>query len=309
MNDLAVNGLPHLVLPDEAILLIPPEGWRLGVGEQEPFLHADGAFVEGWDAAVDLQLGRSVRLSEDSFERLGLVAEQTTLRLRVLCETGRGRSRFVLADREMKRPGLVELILTLPGHVLCRDISLTVQLVLGNSSDAVTPLAADASGARLWQQRTRYVLEGGKARLPMTVVSFESHFPEFSNALFHVELASDATILDLESALLVYLNTDVPGFVEAVGQGKPVAELLLWGGVIRRVLAHCIEPLTDAVLDDLLPDCLGRSLLDWVHGAFGGMSLNAVRELMRERPSVFEARLDSWSARGREFFAAEEKTR
>jgi hypothetical protein len=289
--------LPHLVLADADVTCEPSDGWSvvddalIGAGS----VLRDGDLVESWDALKPLHLARTVTPPPDIAQRLGLDPDTARFAVIVVGTTGRGMHRTLLCSIELHGARAPLRLEVRPrGDHLLRDLNLSTGVVLVDPGVGGAPLAPSAKGARIWEDVVRFQLEGGRARLPMEVLSFRSTpaFRSFENALFHVHVAADEG-LAIEQAILVHLNSDQPAFVSRVVAREPVATAFLWDGIVRQtlreVLAHEMTP-TDARLGDTLDGTARR----WLEMAFRGRSIDEVANLARERPAEFDAMVESW---------------
>ena len=179
---------------------------------------------------------------------------------------------------------------------LLRDLQVTTKIVVVDSGEAAGALAPTRKGARVWDDAIRVQLEGGRARLPMEVLSFKETpaFRPFENALFHVHVRGDNDT-EVEQGLLVQLNADHPTFVAQVESGGVVATAMLWDGVVRRVMR---EVIAQEILGagPFIKGTLGELAERWTTQAFQGMSPDSIAKMATERPAEFDAVLASWSS-------------
>jgi len=290
--------MPYRILRPGDVHASPCDGWMLRFADNEgqARLVGDGDVVESWDYLRPFTLSRTLRFAAEVPELLGLPRD-TTFRLLVLLTTGRGLHRRLVHSEDFGIPHEpLNVAIQLDSRRLCRDLTLAALLSLASPVASSDPIVPAEPGARLWEHTVKLELEGGRSRLPMEVVSFRHAFAGqgFEQALVHVEMVPYPE-LDLEDAVLVYLNADFPAFVDAVQQTEPTAEAMLWEAVLQRLLR-------DALLDEAFfanpsyaPGSLGANLARWIQQAFPSMPLSEVAQLLTRDSSRFDATIQSWA--------------
>lgn len=298
-------ALPHLALQASDVKCDPADGWRVTDLSSTSLgaILRDGDLVESWDASRPLDLVRTVTLPSDTAMRLGLDPGTARFALLVVGTTGRGMYSTVLCRVDVTGPGPYQLQVRPRGDHLLRDLQLSTAVVLVDAGTSPSSLAPSARGSRIWEDLTRFQLEGGRARLPIEVLSFRSTaaFRDFQDALFHVHVAGDGD-LEIEQGLLVHLNSDHPGFVSRVVTREPMATAVLWDGIVRQVLR-------EAIAQDLTPGesatgTLGATASRWMELAFAGRGVDEITNLAGERPADFDAIVESWTGAVRRLFSS-----
>lgn len=301
--------MPYLTLRPDDIIAMPANGWLVRFSDSDAPAREvlDGVVLESWDYLRPITIFRSFQFAAETSTHLG-VPPDTRYRLVVLASTGRGLHRRVVHDAEFSIPHQpLAVSAELDGKGLCRDLQLTALLSLAAPVADPPSFAPSDPGARIWEHRVTIALEGGRSRLPIEAVSFRQAFAGhgFEHALYHVEVLPYPE-LDLEEAVLVYLNADYPGFLDAVQQSEAVAESMLWEAVLQRLLR-------DALLDDTFfaapsytEGSLGANVSRWLRQAFPTMSLTEVTQLLKRDSSRFDATIQSWSLATPRLFRREE---
>jgi len=298
--------LPYLVLRAHDVRADPADGWILIGAEANASLTVlrDGDVVESWDGLSHLALRRTFRLPDDAAARLGLSPEATRFCLVITAVTAGGLLREILFTQDFGAELQVLNVTVRPDSGrLVRELCLASHLVITSAAAAGNPLAPLLAGSRIWEDSFRFQLESGKGRIPMETLSFRAAFQGqgFDDALFHIEFAPYPE-LDVEETVRVYLNSDIPSFVDAAELRDPAASAMLWNGVVRRLIASVImeDTLTD---DEVYPEgSMGANLRRWLTQAFPAMNLPAIKALAISTPSTFEAMLDSWTGLGCDAF-------
>lgn len=301
-------ALPYRVLRADAVQTSPPCGWLLdgaSTGLPNQVL-ADGQVIESWDYLRPLTFTRSFTFPADLHQRLGL-PDRTRFLLVIVAATGPGLVRSASFQREFgDEENVVDAVVRLDSSQLARHVTLTSIVSPAATVTSDDLLAPGVPGARIWEDSVDLQLEDGRGRIPLEMVSFRASFAGsgFEHALFHVEVAPYPE-LGVEETVRVYLNGDVPAFVDAVQKRQPAAETLLWDAVLRRLVALAVhdEMLAPGVSYD--PGTLGANLLRWMDQAFPSMPLDQVRALARSDISRFEAILQSWALLAERLFSIE----
>jgi hypothetical protein len=296
--------LPHRVLLATDVSTTPSDGWRFRVdstGESIVVRHGDR--LESWDALAALHLSRSFAVVPDGLKRLGLPAE-STLHVTSSVSTARGLWREICARTELPMDGSAVTLEVQPkGDHLAGELRVSTNIVLVNAGSAPDPLAPSIPGSRVWEDSIRVQLEGGRARLPMEVLSFRSTpaFRPFEKALFHVHVTGDPST-EVEQGLLVHLNSDHPTFVSGIEAKDPVATGILWDGIVREILRELMA-------QDLIEEeparrgTLGELTRRWLQQSFPGLSATAIATMASERPAEFDACITSWCGTLQRVFA------
>ena len=288
--------LPYTVLQPGHVTCSPADGWRLQFDSTtESIILRDRDLLESWDALASIRLFRSVGVPPNSLECLGLSPHSARLCVVVTVATGRGLLREVVQQVDLPQGcGTVSLEFSPKSDHLLRDLQISTKIVVVEIGEAALPLAPAQKGARVWEDSIRVQLEGGRARLPMEVVSFRDTpaFRPFESALFHVQVSGDSDT-EVEQGLLVHLNGDHPTFISRVESGDVIATALLWDGVVREVMR---EVLAQELVDDgpSMKGTLGELAWRWASQAFQGQSPAAIVRIANERPSEFDAVIASW---------------
>lgn len=288
--------LPHSVLSAADVVGSPTDGWHLNPeAALESTVLRDGDRLQSWDALAPLRLFRSIAVASDWAEKLGLCQETSRLRVVVIGSTGRGIYREVLQQSDIPAEASPLVLDVQPrSDRLLRNLQITTSIVVVSVGADSGPLAPATKGARVWEETIRIHLEGGRARLPMEVVSFRHTpaFRAFANALFHVHVTGDSST-DVEQGLLVHLNADCALFVSNIEAGEEIATAVLWEGVVREVLCELVA---QDLIDDERPTSgtLGELATRWSQQAFPGLRPSTLAKLARERPAEFDAVIGSW---------------
>jgi hypothetical protein len=253
--------------------------------------------LTSWDTGLRFTLHRRLWILPEADATLGLVDSGATFRVVTRLETARGLRSTIVDDRRIVPgvEGAADITVSPDSAELSQDLTLVSTILFEGADAVVSPLAPQAIGSRLWEDRWTAKIEGGKARLPLELASFSKTFPGWaiSDALFHVDIA-DYPELDFEQAVCVYLNTDHPDFVNAVEGGKSAETAFLWDGVIRRVISAGIGSAFESPV--AWPEgSLGAQSGMWIASIFHGQPSSAVAALLKENSSLFEAKIQSWA--------------
>lgn len=292
---------PYLSLARGDVIQEPSDGWRLIPPSGDTSIIEDRSAIPGWDQNYRFQLTRSFRFPDDLLSTLHLPRD-SRLELVVRMTTA-GSSLATVVAREVLTTGRLDIAVSPDSATLSRAIHLESRLVLAEAGTRPPALAANEAGSVLWSSHWRARLEGGRARLPMETVAFSTdpRWSTYPRALFHVDVATDPSV-DSEEGLCVYLNADFPAFVQAVESDDAVARTLLWEAVVRRCIAASLVLEVDD-REALVPDSLGDHLRRWRDGVFPGHSAAAIRNILLDEPSRFEAAVQDWVAQAASLYA------
>ncbi len=288
---------PYRQIRATSIVCEPEAGWELEVRGTSAMLEDDAPFPD-WDASLAFALKRRFCFRETALSDLGISdpdAIQFQLVVRMMTAGKLSSSVPVQLDLNGRLFQPIDVRISPEAGKLTRDMTLETVIAVTGTAGIVDPLVPTLLGSRVWEDRWRVRLEGGRARLPFEIFDFEAAYLGLgmANALFHVEVADDAE-LDFEQAVCVSLNSRFATFIAAVERLDPVATAVLWDAVLRRVLVEGIGNGFDTGAH--YPDAsLGIQWTRWFGQAFPGESIDSVQRLLMEQPSRFEARIQSWS--------------
>jgi len=292
---------PYLSLREDDVTADPASGWMLEVAGRHSTVINSGSPIEGVDQLLAFSLARTFTFPDDLRGRIGL-ADSSRLSLIVRMLTGNGLYSRIIARKEVDT-SVVRVAVTPDRAVLCKVLRIDTQLVLDSPGPSHSELAPRHPGSVVWALRWIARLEGGRSRLPIETVSFsaDSRWSSQSRALAHVDVSIDPYV-DFEDGICVYLNGDFPLFVEGVARDERAALALLWEAVIRRVIVSFLWSQT-GIEDPFGPDSLGRQAERWCAGAFPGRSMDALKRMALEEPSLFEAHIQDWVGIAAELYA------
>lgn len=288
--------LPYRVLRRDTVRPMSP-GWDVVVEGRVRQTVADGEPLEGWDAKSGFMLVREFEFVRDPARELGLRQATSCCELVGSIATGKGLQQEVIF-REPVPPGngsRVRVELAPRSDGLANDIQITTGVYLTAALRREDALSPWAPGHRLWEESTRVRLEGGAARLPMYEVSFTEAFPgdKVELAEFRV-FALEEPELDLEYAVMVFLNAQHQDFIaDLLGPGSP-AERRLWSGIIRQLLTAALLRETHAEPGAHAEGSLGAAVLRWAGQIWPSLDLGGVRSMALTDYPTFEAQIESW---------------
>ena len=190
---------------------------------------------------------------------------------------------------------VVEVELAPDSRWLSKDIRVVCSVVVASTHGDLGTLSPVHPGSRVWTQVWSTKLEGGRARLPVEVVSFgrQLHDLAIPNALLYVSVADDPK-LEFEQAVCVYLNADHPRFVADFERGEGATTALVWGAVVRQVLSAGLSEAFDDEDEVLSEDTFGAQLDVWIKAIFPGESRRSLGAMRKDSPGLFEGRIQSW---------------
>lgn len=288
---------PYRQFRPESVACEPRGGWEVEARGETKTLE-DGAPFSDWDASLVFALKRRFHFNETALLDLGVVdPEAICLQLVVRMATAGNLSSSVPFRLDLPRQAFqpVDVRISPVLGKLSRDLTLETSIVVLRTIGVTDPLVPSVPGSRIWEDQWRVRLEGGKTRLPFEILDFEDSYRGFGlmDALFHVDVADDPE-LEFEQGVCVSINSRFETFVSAVERLEPVATALLWDAVLRRVLVAGIGNGFDFRGQYPEPS-VGAQWVRWFGQAFPGESIESAQRMLVERPSRFEARVQSWS--------------
>lgn len=288
---------PHRILLDHDLILPQHDAWEITCGDGSPTLIPNAGVIEGWEPGMEIKARKFVGLSDGAHARIaGGHADPLSIRLTATAYTAGGLETAARTTVDISpdsdEPYCIEMLLD--GDLLARDIRIHLGAVLGEvplGGDKLTPKIV---GARLWNTRWRCRIEGGRARLPIEAIDFESYFgtSKTLGGLIHVVVAEDPNV-EVEQGLLVYLNSAASEFITEVSRREPRATAILWDALVRRVIVAGSE--LNFSSEEEYPDgSVGQQWQIWARGAFGRKSAEDLLSLHRSDNSRFELIIQSW---------------
>lgn len=246
-----------------------------------------------WDPSEDLIFTRTVQFDAAGARADANLPADCPLRLGVVWRSGSARARgvgkMVIVDGDRVDE---ELHVRIPGRMLSDGVTLATIVALGEGQPRA-PITAWRVGSVLWRDDQRVGLTGG-SRFPLQSIAFKGWaWP--AGAIWRLEW--DASELDVPvlGSLCVYLNSDHSAHALLLGRTDDAG-----AAAIRAAMSHDVaRSLIRGALvhDDFTaerrypPRSVGRTIQGLLNTAFRGQGYQHLREEMRQRPEVFEARL------------------
>lgn len=285
-------ALPYLSLLAGDLSPDPDESWLVSVNGGRPECSGDG-LVQSWDASAVLSFSRTFSIRADLRSRLCVTSSDGFFELLVAVSSGRGRSRVALHKFALEEHAHAQVIrFALDSSLLASDVRIVSTLTVkgGVGTNILSPVQA---GARLWQDEVRLIIEGGRGRLPMEVVSFAKEFPGqgLDSARLHLELSADLSA-DVEAGIRVYLNASGVEFIRNLQMGSNEETRYLWQSVVRRLLRQLADD--DRFCEVFDPGSIGWNIVQWSRYCFIGISPREMSDYIKADSSRFEAMVDAW---------------
>lgn len=282
-------SLPYWTPAQNRIIL---SNWRIST----PF--GSGPLQEelrGWDFATNLAV--AVQLDVDlngaledcglsnSSELIGLIRWQST-------RTGirRSSSPMRLVD------GTNELHLDLLGTEIGRKLLFEAAVVVQDPGNGSTGFAPTRPGSILWREKTSVLIEGDAERFPIELRSFKAAGITGADAAWALHWDSVDPNSSAGSAMRLWLNSDHPVAAKLTASEPDAAVLsVLKFDLTRQLIQQALE--MNDLTDGQWPEgSLGASLLERIHAAFPGYSLDDCRTLQRDSREDFETAIQSVTA-------------
>ncbi|WP_208606404.1 hypothetical protein [Streptomyces silaceus] len=290
--------MSRLALPyrSPATSCVRAEPWRLVL---------DGATTElpesldFWDYRMDVELSRTVHVDLSAARAGAGLPDDAVLTLAAVWTASGSNLRGPVQRVPLTGDGVrtVELHAVLPGAQLGGVLSLETVLVLSRTAGTAAPFAPRRAGSLLWDDIAALRLQGDAPLFPMTVIDF-SHTSFRDGAAWHLQLGSDLDAAAMGSMLLL-VNEKAEevstAFARAARPG-PVDRVVLsmvYSDCARIMVEHAL--LKEEFVDDadFPEDSLGTTLVNLFHRLFPGRTIQDLRQLRQNSPSLFASELQA----------------
>ncbi|MFD0398419.1 hypothetical protein ACFVHI_10115 [Kitasatospora sp. NPDC127121] len=257
------------------------------------------SFIPDWDYQYDLHLEREVRIDVDAVRRsTGLPVEAELTLVVVWSSSGSGlRVRAHRVTLPAVGATVVPVSFTVHGRESGGVLVLDTQLVLTSRVNTMSLWTAGRAGSILWRDEAQVRLQGDDSQFPMSVVDFKlAGYPDDAPWLLSIGPDPRAAAM---GAMVLLVNSGTPSVLEAMKRAdqptpadRPVHSALR-ADVVRLLVEHAVR--NPELREDWRyePDTLGHLLLGIVHTYFPDTSLEGLRKLYENDPSLFSARVQS----------------
>ncbi|AZM57651.1 hypothetical protein DMA15_13495 [Streptomyces sp. WAC 01529] len=176
-------------------------------------------------------------------------------------------------------------------------LSLETVLVLSRAVGPAAPFAPRRAGSLLWDDTASLRLQGDAPLFPMTVIDF-AHTSYRDDAAWHLQLGSDLNGAAMGSMLLIVnekAEEVATAFAHAARPG-PVDRVVLsmvYSDCARIMVEHAL--LKEEFVDDadFAEESLGATLVNLFHRLFPGRTVQDLRRLRQNSPSLFATELQA----------------
>jgi hypothetical protein len=298
-----IRAIPPFETPEyDSVALDPISGWEISKDGGQTFSTiSDKGLFPSWDSALEFILRRRFRLSSSELAKAtGLTGANPRFSLVTRLTTCSGRlSMFAPLQEVLDYREDHEVVLRPDSALLSQNIVLKSSIVLTGFTGMLGALAPDFKGAVLWTDDWSVKLESGRQRLPADVVPFSTFFHDgpCGHAIIRVVVVEDPQ-LDFNQAVRVYINQEMPQFVTAFSGGNPVARTFFNETVFRQLVSYGLSEAFIGHDMDLSEDSVGKKLSLLVRQAFGNDSTEMIREMKKQNPGLYEARIQSKALTG-----------
>lgn len=284
--------------------------WSVAFGNMspEPLL----AELPGWDARSQCTCIRTIAIDSDNLcQESGLDSSQTTLKVAVTAETGGGRLKEVVWEKNFPPQtservrleisfGVADASGIMGTGVLAGDLVLRTGVYLVSGAEVAAPLTAARAGSVLWSDAHHIRLEGPDAGVPIMAVSFKKPFlgitASAADYFISLEAIRDANS-QFRSSVMVYANTDT-GFEQRLADAEPSALALVYQGLVTQL---CMHLLLNGMLSEsdvsFDPGTVGAVAAGVLTTAFPEKSMASITQMIRARPAEFMVRMQDSAIR------------
>ena len=285
-------AFPFLTLSDAAVNADP---WRLSLNRGD--WQKAGDFVDGWDAASEIRVRRTLKVDPHiAAADLGVSARTLRLALSVRVGTGPGRlpRRIVLRERRELDSGTwrEEIELSVPGDRLALVLDLRTDVILADLAGEAGRLSPQRIGDRLWSDTVRPALEGEETRFPLEVADLRKLLGDVpaAGAPWFLHWSPVDWHRDFHGAARVYLNRERPDVIGRIEEQDGLTLQALLADVIGQVCERLLnDEEADSILAEEEPGALGAEATTWLRSIWPGKDAAFMRSVLEQRPAWFRA--------------------
>jgi hypothetical protein len=275
---------------------VRPEPWQLVLDDAATDLPES---LDFWDYRMDIELSRTVHVDLSTARAGAGLSDGSVLSLAAIWTASGSNLRGPVQRVPLSGDGVrtVNLRAVLPGAQLGGVLSLETVLVLSHTAGPTAPFAPRRAGSLLWEDTATLRLQGDAPLFPMTVIDF-AHTSFRDDAAWHLQLGSDLNGAAMGSMLLIVnekADEVSTAFAHAAKPG-PVDRVVLsmvYSDCARIMLEHALSK--EEFLDeaDFAEDSLGATLVNLFHRLFPGRTIQDLRQLRQNSPSLFATELQA----------------
>ncbi len=186
--------------------------------------------LEHWDPFTDLALVRTVEIDLDRVRSACQLGPDSAFAIAVSWHASRTRLagtaqpvELGTLDGHVRAP----IAIAVPGTAAGGRLDLRNQLILRHAGSEPSPISPRRTGAILWSDETRVVLEGGAARFPVTVADFAGIPGLPDKGSWALEWDADDLEAPVSGGLRLLINAADEALVGAVRSGSSDARASL----------------------------------------------------------------------------------
>jgi len=271
--------------------------WRLRVGDEEIELPEEHP---AWDPTVDIDVSRNVVLDTETLRAECGLGNHASVRLVAgwQCESARAKQFPWRCD--LRAPARFEGLVSVhvPGSMIASSVELIVGVVLVSPGQQASTLAAQTLGSWLWRDSQELRLESSRGRFPMEWTDFKRSGLS-PNAPWFLDWPSQDWDRPLLGSVRLRLNATNPLMEGLLDLPEDDERRSL---VVRAAMLDVAKQLVIAALDsdEFVDNCghygegtVGMAVSILIGMAFPGMSLKAVRSLLRDHAGEFHMMLQA----------------
>jgi hypothetical protein len=286
-------SLPFKTAVGQEVTLEP---WHYRINDGDWLLAESN--IPGWDYLAPLHFRRDVAIDASALRRACSLNADARIQLVVTVHSPVARFRRVLARDNIPSSGSSRTALSfaVPSTEIATSLRLETEIVLTTSAVQPERFAARFAGSRLYEESVTVNIEGAASRMPIEEASFSRDLPWLNapRAPWHVDCGSR----DLHSAVMhdlrVFLNSDVPAFIGALGAAEPHVHGLLRADIAKRILEMAFEEESFlAGQTDFSEGSMGQVALRLLRLCFGSLPARDASELLHRQPGKFDALIRS----------------
>lgn len=255
--------------------------------------------LDFWDYRMDVELCRTMHVDLPAARSGAGLTDGAVLTLAAVWTASGSNLRGTVQRVPLAGDGVrtVDLHAILPGSQLGGVLALETVLVLSRTATAAAPFAPRRAGSLLWADATALRLQGDAPLFPMTVIDF-AHTSFRDGAAWHLQLGSDLNAAAMGSMLLLVNEkaADVSAAFAHAARPGPVDRVVLsmvYSDCARIMIEHAL--LKEEFVDDadFSEDSLGATLASLFHRLFPGRTVQDLRQLRQNSPSLFASELQA----------------
>ena len=282
---------PTYLLPDDETVTVDP--WQDESGTEI------GERIEHWDPFTNLEWTRAIKVNLDAIRTQCGLGEDSAFALiaswRAPTRTRLGGSGMAVELGTLTGVVQAAVGVSITGREAGGRLDLTTRLVLRSAGSAPTAISPRRTGAILWTETERVMLEGSAARFPTAAVDFAvlPRVPDSAN--WYLDWDSHDLSHPVMGGLRLLINREKARVVNAVRSSTddpagPLIRSIILTDVARQLVRTAVGDDEFMAAPDSFPDeSVGRLIRDLIATIWPAVPIDTVRGRALSSPARLDA--------------------